>query len=44
MGLGISLKALQQKEEAHAAFIHALESHSLNSDLQNFVTQQLKDL
>ncbi len=44
MGLGISLKALQQKDEARVAFKHALESHSLNQDLQAFVTQQLKEL
>ena len=44
MGLGISLKALQQKDEARAVFKHALESHTLNEDLQAFVTQQLKEL
>ena len=44
MGLGISLKALQQKDEARVAFKHALESHTLNADLQAFVTQQLKEL
>lgn len=44
MGLGISLKALQLKDEARVAFKHAMESHTLNSDLQAFVTQQLKEL
>ena len=42
MGLGISLRALQRDEEARVAFKHALESHTLNADLQTFVTQQLK--
>jgi len=42
MGLGISLQALQRDEEARVAFKHALESHTLNADLQTFVTQQLK--
>jgi len=44
MGLGISLKALQQHEEAHVAFKRALESHTLNEELQAFVTQQIKEL
>jgi len=44
MGLGISLKALQRNEEARVAFKRALELHTLNTDLQTFVTQQLKGL
>jgi MSHA biogenesis protein MshN len=44
MGLGISLKELQRNEEARVAFKRALESHTLNADLQAFVTQQLKVL
>ena len=44
MGLGISLKALEQHEEALVAFKHALESHTLNEELQAFVTQQIKEL
>ena len=44
MGLGISLQALQQNEEARAAFRHALESRTLNADLQAFVAQKLKEL
>jgi MSHA biogenesis protein MshN len=44
MGLGISLKALQQHEEARTAFKRALDSHTLNEELQAFVMQQLKEL
>lgn len=44
MGLGISLKALQRNEEARTAFKHALELHTLNTDLQAFVTQQMRGL
>ena len=44
MGLGISLKELQRNEEARVAFKRALETHTLNADLQAFVTQQLKAL
>jgi len=44
MGEGISLKAILRNEEARAAFKHALDTHSLNADLQSFVTQQLKEL
>lgn len=44
MGMGISLRALQRTEEARVAFRRALESHSLNGDLQVFVSKQLKEL
>ena len=44
MGLGISLRAEQRKEEARSAFKQALETNSLNTELQSFVNQQLKEL
>jgi MSHA biogenesis protein MshN len=44
MGLGISLKALQQKDAAGVAFKHALDSHTLSAELQAFITQQLKEV
>ena len=44
MGLGISLQALQRTEDSRVAFRRALESHSLNADLQSFVNKQLKEL
>lgn len=44
MGLGISLRAEQLKIEARDAFKRALESNNLNSELQSFVAQQLKEL
>jgi MSHA biogenesis protein MshN len=44
MGLGISLQALQRNEEARVAFKRALETHTLNDDLQTYVKQQLKAL
>lgn len=44
MGMGISLRAEKRTEEAREAFNRALESKSLNADLQAFVTQQLKEL
>jgi MSHA biogenesis protein MshN len=44
MGLGISLQALQRNEEAHDAFQRAMDTHSLNADLQAFVAQRLKEL
>lgn len=42
MGLGISLQAEGQTAEAHDAFLRARESHSLNTDLQAFVEQRIK--
>ncbi|MDH4285216.1 MAG: tetratricopeptide repeat protein, partial [Gallionellaceae bacterium] len=39
MGLGISLQALHHKEEAREAFRRALESRTLNAELQAFVRQ-----
>ena len=44
MGLGISLRAEQRAEEARDAFNRALESRNLNTELQLFVKQQLKEL
>ncbi len=44
MGLGISLQALQRTEEARDAFKLALESRTLNAELQTFVRQRLKEL
>lgn len=44
MGLGISLQALQHNEEARDAFKRAIESHTLNAELQAFVSQRLKEL
>lgn len=44
MGLGISLQALQRNEEARDAFKRALESRTLNAELQAFVGQRLKEL
>lgn len=44
MGLGISLQALQRNDEAHAAFKRALDSHTLNADLQGYILQQMRSL
>jgi len=44
MGLGISLRAEQRKDEARDAFKHALETRTLNAELQAYVNQQLKEL
>lgn len=44
MGQGISLQALQRKEEAREVFNRAIEMHTLSKDLQEFVKQQLKEL
>ncbi|MBI3903725.1 MAG: tetratricopeptide repeat protein [Nitrosomonadales bacterium] len=44
MGLGISLQAMQHNDEAREAFRHAIESHTLNAELQAFVAQRLKEL
>jgi MSHA biogenesis protein MshN len=44
MGLGISLRAEQRKEEARSAFKQALDTNTLNTELQSFVNQQLKEL
>ena len=44
MGLGISLRTEQRADEARDAFNRALESRNLNTELQLFVKQQLKEL
>lgn len=44
MGYGISLQAMQRADDARDAFRRALESKTLNSELQAFVQQKLKGL
>lgn len=44
MGQGISLQALQRKDEARDAFKLAMETRTLSEDLQAFVAQRLKEL
>jgi len=44
MGMGISLHAEQRNDEARDAFKHALDSNTLNAELQAYVKQQLKEL
>jgi MSHA biogenesis protein MshN len=44
MGLGISLQAEKRNDAARAAFRQAVDSHTLNADLQAYVTQRLREL
>jgi len=44
MGYGISLQALTRNADAKIAFQHALDTRTLNPDLQAFVRQKLKEL
>ena len=44
MGMGISLQALQRKEDARDAYQRALDTKSLNAQLQAYVQQKLKEL
>lgn len=44
MGYGISLRGLQRNAEAKDAFKRALDTHTLNPELQQFVQQKLKEL
>lgn len=44
MGYGISLQALKRNADARVAFQHALDTRTLNPDLQAFVQQKLKQL
>lgn len=44
MGLGISLRAERHNAESRDAFNRALETHTLSTELQSFVKQQLKEL
>jgi hypothetical protein len=44
MGYGISLQAVQRADDDRDAFRRALESRTLNPELQAFVQQRLKGL
>ncbi|MBI2286751.1 MAG: tetratricopeptide repeat protein [Nitrosomonadales bacterium] len=44
MGYGISLQAAQRTDDARDAFKRALESRTLNPELQAFVQQKLRGL
>lgn len=44
MGLGISLQAVQRKEDARDAYKRAIESRNLSPELQAFVAQRLKEI
>ncbi len=44
MGLGISLQALQRKEDARDAYKRAIESRNLSPELQAFVVQRMKEI
>lgn len=44
MGLGISLQALDRKEDANLAYLRAIETQSLSPELQAYVMQRIKDL
>ena len=44
MGLGISLRAERHNAESREAFNRAMETHTLSTELQSFVKQQLKEL
>jgi MSHA biogenesis protein MshN len=44
MGMGISLQALQRKEEARDAYQSALATNSLSAQLQAYVQQKLNEL
>ena len=44
MGMGISLQAQQLNAEAREAFQRAQDTHSLNTDLEAFVAQRLREL
>ncbi len=44
MGLGMSMQALKRNSEAREAFEHAIESHSLNAELQEFVERRMREL
>jgi len=44
MGMGISLQALQRKEEARDAYQRALATNGLSAQLQAYVQQKLKEL
>lgn len=44
IGLGISLQALGQLEEAHVAYSHAQNNRSLNPNLKSFIDYRLKEV
>jgi MSHA biogenesis protein MshN len=44
MGCGISLQAMHRNAEAKESYKRALDTQTLNSDLQAFVRQKLKAL
>ena len=44
MGLGISLRALEQYADARDAFLRAAEPRVLNAELQRFVESQYQEL
>lgn len=44
VGLGISLQAEKRNAEARDAFHHAIGTHTLSADLQDFVGRRLKEL
>lgn len=44
MGIGISMQADKQKDEALDAYKRALETHSLTPELQAFVEQRIKEI
>lgn len=44
MGYGISLQALERKEDASLAYRHALATQTLSPELSAFVQQKLKEL
>ena len=44
MGYGISLQAVQRTDDARVAFRRALDSKTLNPELQAFVQQKLREL
>jgi MSHA biogenesis protein MshN len=44
MGYGISLQALQRNIDAKQVFQRALDTQTLNAELQAFVQQKIKEL
>lgn len=44
MGQGISLQTLQRKDEARAAYQRALESNTLNAQLQGYVQEKIREV
>lgn len=44
MGQGISLQTLQRKDEARAVYQRALESNTLNAQLQGYVQEKIREV